>query len=393
MFCGVCLLLAAKGGAQTTLYWTQGDNQWVRSTANFWSTTSGGAVNSPWIDGSAAVIESANPSLTLAPNDQAITVSTLTINNGLTLVGANLNTRILNITTGGSGDLTLATTSTEAAANGSFLRLSGTTAWDGTIATAGDGVASKNRIQVSATTAVGAGTKIRLAGLRIEFNGGANDSFTIGELQGTAGSVQLGTGSAGTKTLIVNQSGDTVFAGAFTKSGAAGTAVLTKQGAGELTLSGDNTLDRVNVDGGRLIVDGSISGAVTVNAGGYLAGTGSVGSVTLNSGAHIAYDLGASVHLTMSALTKGSAGIYTFDFGGTGEADVTYTLSSVAGAGFDTQDFAYTNLAEGLTGIFLLDGSTLTFSTAAIPEPSTHALLSGGVAAMAVVLAGRRRAK
>ncbi|MDR1279221.1 MAG: hypothetical protein LBK99_00170 [Opitutaceae bacterium] len=394
---GVCLLLCTGSNA-ATLYWTQASGNWnAGGTVKRWAETSGGVLTTDWVNDSAAVIEYSNPTLGFGTNGQTVSVTTLTINDGLTLTGTGSTTYILNITTGGSGNLTLATTAPVTSTNGADVRLAGTEAWAGTLATSGDGDAAKNRIRVNAATAVGESTKLNLAGLRVEFNGNSGDTFTIGELQGTAGEVQMGTGSSATKTLIVKQTSDTVFAGSFTRSNSAGTAILRKQGSGALTLSGSNALEQVYVEDGRLIVNGSITGNVTVSAGASLDGTGTVGSVTLNGGATILYDLSATGgHLMADSLVKGTGdGVYTFDFGGTGEAGQTCTLSSAVGAGFNSSDFAYANLASGLSGSFAIEGGTLTFSaiTAAVPELSTYGMIAAAGVLAAALYRKKRQAK
>ena len=115
------------------------------------------------------------------------------------------------------------------------------------------------------TTIYGAGT------LRIG-NGGASGAL------GT-GAVVLGDfGSSG--TLVFNRSDNLAVA-----NNISGTGALQKLGGGTLTMSGTQTFTgTTTVDAGKLIVNGSSSSLVTVNAGATLGGNGSVGATTVNGG-------------------------------------------------------------------------------------------------------------
>ncbi|HEY5832115.1 MAG TPA: autotransporter domain-containing protein [Hyphomicrobiaceae bacterium] len=115
------------------------------------------------------------------------------------------------------------------------------------------------------------------AGGLLDFSGLATTGTTAGSIEGggtiALGNKQLTVGSLNTSTL---------FSGVIAGVGGS----LIKVGTGSLTLSGANTYSGPTiVDAGMLIVNGSITSDVTVNAGGDLGGTGQVGSLTLNSGA------------------------------------------------------------------------------------------------------------
>lgn len=64
---------------------------------------------------------------------------------------------------------------------------------------------------------------------------------------------------------------------------------LTKEGAGTLVLTGENTyIGPTRINQGALMVNGSLSSAVTVLSGGILGGSGTVGTLTAHSGSRVA---------------------------------------------------------------------------------------------------------
>ena len=119
----------------------------------------------------------------------------------------------------------------------------------------------------------------------------------------------------------------TTYSGQLSGSGS-----LTKVGTGTLTLTGDSSYGGgTAINGGTLKANNTTgsatgSGAVTVNSGGTLAGTGAItGAVTVNSGGKLSP--GASIEsLNMGALTF--SGTSTFDY----EIDTTYNISLAAAA-------------------------------------------------------------
>ncbi len=153
---------------------------------------------------------------------------------------------------------------------------------------------SSGALNVSATGTLGAITNA----LTINANGiagpGTNSvvslssAQTIGSLSGTrVGTATSTLNVAAATTLTIDQAANTSFDGVI----AGATGAVTKAGVGHLTLAGINTYGgATTINGGKLSVTGSTAAAsaVTVNAGGILAGTGVVnGPITVNPGGTI----------------------------------------------------------------------------------------------------------
>jgi fibronectin-binding autotransporter adhesin len=119
-------------------------------------------------------------------------------------------------------------------------------------------------------TKTGAGT-LTMTGTN-SYTGGT--TVTQGVLQGDTDSLQ---GAITNNSAVVF---DQAVAGTYTGV-MGGTGTLTKLGAGTLTMTGNHTYSGLTtVAAGRLAVNGQIAGAVTVQNGGTLGGTGQVGAVT-----------------------------------------------------------------------------------------------------------------
>jgi autotransporter-associated beta strand protein len=124
---------------------------------------------------------------------------------------------------------------------------------------------------------------------RVEVFGNGNLDISSHNARGvTVGSIE-GDGKVflGANNLSVGSNNrSTLFSGVVQDGGQNGGSggSLTKIGPGTLTLSGANTyIGPTTVNAGRLVVNGSITSAVTVN-GGTLGGSGTTGSITVNSG-------------------------------------------------------------------------------------------------------------
>ena len=269
------------------------------------------------------------------------------------------------------------------------------------------GTSSVERIKLGYDSSVNSGTVNLTVGGGTLFLGGGG--LTKNGTSGLTTNVSLQSGTLGAKanwstTVPVSLDGNFTFRAAdaagsafdITLGGAVGGAgSVTKTGAGTIIFTAANTYAGTTaVNAGTLRIDGSLSttgGAVSVNNGGTLAGSGSVGNraITLNAGGTIApggsspaatlsggslawngggklaFDLGStSDKLALTgALSKGGAGAYEFVFNPTGAlADGTvFTLATFGSTNFAASDFSYSGLPAGIKGFFKVNAGNLQF--------------------------------
>ena len=252
----------------------------------------------------------------------------------------------------------------------------------------------------------------------------------------TGNIVLQGLSGAGTRGadvyLRADAGGRATFSGIISNSNDAATNKTENvfiEGLGTVVLSGANTYTAKTTvgNGATLLVNnttgsGTGVGAVEVQSGGKLGGTGrSDGAIALLAGASLTpgddgvgtftsgasftwssngtsggllMDLGATPALSDTlavngAFTKGTGSTFLFEFTGEASSSVTYTLVTFgSNDGFVAGDFS-----SNILGDFALTGNSLTFTVAAIPEPSTFAALMGmAVLGLAVVRSRRPRA-
>jgi autotransporter-associated beta strand protein len=158
----------------------------------------------------------------------------------------------------------------------------------------------------------------------------ASDVVVNGTLVGKSADTNAINALTGSGTISATQS-DTLevnsgtFTGTITEE-AGGDLALTKKSSGTLTLTGANTYTgATTIQGGKLIVNGSphASSAVTIEAGGTLAGSGTVGALTVKSGGVISPGDGPGT-LTSGSQTWEPGGTYHWEIndatGATGTA-------------------------------------------------------------------------
>jgi autotransporter-associated beta strand protein len=422
-----------------TLYWETPSGVWTTTPGNTnWSTSPGGITNTDWTDNANAVIEAANPTVTVGTG--TIDVNNLTINNDMTLVGSGSgggSNRVLRINGSSSGNITINGTTTDIAVVQVVLQ--GTSAYDGTL-TAQPSESGRNDISLNSVTGSGITTKIDLVGGRLGLSSGLNGkTATIGELKGGSAGVvagNFGTTGSTTKTLKIQQSSNTTFGGSMIDGGVGNRVLaLIKDGTGRLRLTGCSLyVGSTTVAGGSLYMNGTSSGqgAYNVSAGATLGGTGSIGLAGSNvvtvasggrldpgdindegttsvgtlvisgatSGVGLAFSGNASIDfalgttsdmITLSGATMigsaiGGAGSIVFNLTNVGAASsATYDLISFGGTtqGIALNTFALSSssVEAGWTGAFSYggDGNTLQFTVSAVPEPSLMAFLAFGL--------------
>ncbi|ACF00407.1 outer membrane autotransporter barrel domain protein [Rhodopseudomonas palustris TIE-1] len=224
------------------------------------------------------------------------------------------------------------------------LILSGPTSYSGgTIINAGTlQLANSNMLSATTAATVASGTTLDLGG----FN------QTIGSLAG-AGSVALGAAllTTGADNSSTNYSG--------TMSGTGG---LTKQGTGNLILSGTNDYTGpTTVNAGTLSVNGSIASAVTAASGGRLGGSGSVGSTTIASGGTLAPGNSIGTLTVNGDLTLAAGSSYAVEVSPTasdrtnltGRATLAGTVqASYATGSYISKRYTIVNASGGVAGTF-----------------------------------------
>ncbi len=289
----------------------------------------------------------------------------------------------LSINNTGGGTLTLSGVNTYAG---------GTTLTAGTLAAGNDSALGTGTLTLNGGTLQASGAARTLANnLTVGGNfavGGTND-LTL------SGTVGLGTG---TRIITVNNTGSTTLAGVIS-----GTALLSKAGAGTLTLSGANTYSGgTTVSAGTLQSGGSNSlgttGTVTINAGGTidlsgntqtfatLSGAGNlsnIGSLTVNAGTFSGPISG------VGSLTKATAGSLTLSGANTYSGGTTLALGTlIAGS-----DSAFGTGTVTISGVTTLQASGTRSLSNTVAVGSNFTISGTGTLTMggAVALGGASR--
>lgn len=162
-----------------------------------------------------------------------------------------------------------------------------------------------------------------------------NSSYVIGSLEGTGGSVVLGTNATGTVTLNVGgNNANTEFWGVIKDySSPTQRGALIKNGSGIFRLNGVNTYTGPTiVSNGTLLVNGSIyTNAVTVCNGAKLGGSGTaMGTVTVETGGVLIPGDGVGTLRTGGLVLQNNAEIW-YEFSGETNSDLIVTSDLTIG--------------------------------------------------------------
>ena len=320
-------------GTNGSLTWG-GDNN---ANENYIGVAAGDAatlnVNGGTVNFNNASTGTGNGYLNVGANS-ATSKGTININGGNFNVGTWMKLGgTYNTVTGQSGTAILAVTNgTVAIGGGSDTVYNGVLFMDG-----GNGDSTAN---TGVSTLTLSNATLTVAQIQAGNNGTKTINLNGGTLNAGLGASNLFLSAATSLTVNVQNGGVTINSGtnninilaALVANGAGG---LTKTGAGTLTLSGANTYTGGTVvSGGTLLItNASIStgtGAININAGGTLGGTGTIaGVVTNNAGGILAPGVAGSGSFGLTnklVLLAGSTN--TFAVNGTTPANTSVTVGS-----------------------------------------------------------------
>ncbi len=304
-----------------------------------------------------------NGAVTIASGHQTVTtdwsyggITTLLNGAGMTIGDGGANGSLSGAITLNGGTLTTNRTGTvqvNGLSGAGTLKIAG----PGTTNLAGSGVFTGNVIVADGTLSLSgpnqllAASSVALTGANAVLNVGAGIGERINNLSGVAGSrVNLGP-----KGLTVNNSAATLFAGTLQEATFPGSSGFIKNGAGTLTLTGQNMLRGVTVEVGTLALSGTgtlgANAAVSVASGATLDLSGVTSGATEFGGLRD----GGTVELGANTLTLNSPDNTSFDgvIRGSGGLTIASGFQILTGANTYTGD---TNINSGAT-LFLNGGS------------------------------------
>ena len=306
---------------------------------------------------------------------------TITLNGGgLQWAAGNTSDISTQLAAIGSGGATFDT-------NGNNVSFATTVTGSGGLTKAGSGTLTLAGASYTGATNVNGGTlqagaaNVFASSSSVTVASGATLAFndlnqTLASLAG-AGSVTMGAGSM----TVGGNNASTTFSG--TISGSSG---LTKNGTGALSLSGANTFTGLTtVNAGTLILNGSLAGAVTVNSGGVLNGTGRLGTLITNGGTIAPGNSIGTLNVNGNFIQNG--GIYQVEVNAAGQNDRINvagsatlnggTVQVLADAGSYARNTTYTilNATSGLSGAYSGVTSNFAFLTPSLSYDANNVYL------------------
>ena len=302
---------------------------WQGQNSGTWDTTT-----TNWISGSSPADFSNGSQVTFDDTASSFAVT----NSGVLPATVTLNNSLNNYTFTSSGGGISGSTGLTKYGTGT-LTLNGANSFSGDMVINGGSVMLGN-----ASALAGSTVAINLAnGL-----GFAVNAVTLGNLNGS-GSFALNNGASLVNLTLGGNNASTIYSGNLT-----GTGSLIKTGAGIFTLTGNNAIGgNTTVSNGTLVVNGSLAANALNVFGSTLSGTGTItGPVTVGAGGtlfptgnwviHGAVSLGAGSTTVMQLGTAATMvrGVSSLTYGGTLVITNTTGASLVAGSSFKIFDAA-----------------------------------------------------
>lgn len=407
----IAALSATSAHAQ--LYWdTNGtttgagsvaNGTWDTATANWNTTADGSGTLSVFSTGSAAIL-SAGSDVTSASITLATTVEknsgTVTFEEGSYALSGTKGLGFGTSLTVNAGAAVSSTTTFNVQTNSATLNVAGTLS--GTSLTGGK-VITKTGSGTATFATVDAALTIN--GGTIEAGGGPLDKIKTSSINSSGKLKLIGSNAIlDTSTITVNSGGT------FELASGVSDGIASLAGSGSV-VGGANSALTLGASNANSTFTGTIAGGLNL----IKAGTGtftfggastSVGNITVNAGTFTLADAGSLTFyigdngISNSVGGTGTAnfnGDFNFDFSGADLTNgnswsiVSSSLSKSFGAGFGVNGFVDQGGGIWTNGGFTFDQSTGSLSYAAVPEPSTFAVL-GGVVALGFAALRRRRA-
>ncbi|HWL51740.1 MAG TPA: autotransporter-associated beta strand repeat-containing protein [Chthoniobacteraceae bacterium] len=305
-----------------------------------------------------------------------------------------------------------------------LLEISGNNSYSGDTTLGGTGTTANTTVRISSATAFG----LASTAANVSFTAGSGSTSTLeltnnidvrnrnltlagsgrdakGSLRNLTGDNQwsgnVALGALAHATVGVEADTTLIIGGVVSGDSEGG---LVKVGDGTLVLKNANThATGTVVEAGRLVAshDQAVAGGdlalgeetvLSITTGVQLA----VGNLTLGEGSGLEFHLGAEATATSLVLAPGGSqtgsGTHLIDIVNHGGLALqSYTLITGASEAFEGTDFLLGNTPEGFSGTLLWEEGALTLHVAAVPEPTSAALVGLGLAAFALGVNARRR--